>query len=1005
MNASSMLSASPDALDASEEPSSEILPAGSTAIESFIDAMPAAVWAKDFQGRYLFANAAYPQFFEIHPQLTIVGHSDSDFFSAEDAAAFVAKDRQVIESGLCEQFYEPVHLESGIKHVLTLKFPLRDVLGAPYAACGMCFDISDSVQLRESLEQINNHLTVRSQQLLALSRSRAIDDGDLAASLRLIVSAAAAGLDVARVSVWLWDESRESLVCCHSHDARIGHAQNDSTRIRRSDFPDYFAALDTQRSIDADDAQHDPRTAELDKAYLQAEGISSMLDTPIRLAGQTAGVLCCEHTGRRRSWSEQEESFAAALADSIGRTLVAQHRQQADAALRDLNHQLEARVAFETREARRAETEARNARQQLKDITDHMPGTVYQMLWQGPGQFRFFYISEGIVRLTGVKAETFIKQPDQALLMVYHEDLAGLIAAIDAAALLPGQPIDHSFRVSNPQTGKLHWIQSQSRGVELPEGGVLFNGSFTDITARKQLENAVAENERLLKAAMAASQDGIWEWNLITDDVYFSDNWFRQLGYAPGQMPMRLDTFTQLLHPDDAQAAFTAVATTVEYVRDIGYSAEFRLRRSDGRWQWMLGRGNVSERAPDGRALRLTGTNVDIDDRKLLEESLAVATRTAQEASKAKGDFLANMSHEIRTPMNAVIGLAHLLAGTPLDAVQSDYLNKLRGASHTLLALINDVLDLSKIEAGKLLIEHAPFNLLTALDQLQLLVGSQAAAKGLSVRAECEPGMPELLLGDALRLGQVLLNLTGNAVKFTEQGSVTVQVTRLASASEEAHLRFAVCDTGIGIDASRVAALFQPFEQADASTSRRYGGTGLGLAICRQLVSLMGGTMGVESTLGVGSTFWFTARFGLADASTWKPAIPVEVRDTTPLRGLRVLVAEDNDINLEILTELLSRVGVEVQAARDGGEAVQACAKGWPQLVLMDMQMPDIDGLAATVMLRQDARFAALPIIALTANAMSEDRDRCLAAGMNDHLPKPIDVDDLYAMLEYWRPK
>lgn len=1005
MNESPVLPPSSDVLDAIEVQMNTLLSSSGATIETFISAMPAAVWAKDIEGRYLFANAAYRQFFEIHPQATIVGRTDVDFFSAEDAATFRAKDREVIHSGLYEQFHELVHLESGIKHVLTLKFPLRDACGVPYAACGMCFDISDSVQMRETLEQINDRLTVRSQQLLALSRSTAIDEGNLAASLQLIVSAAVAGLDVARVSVWLWDEPRESLVCCHLHDVRADYTRNDSTRIRRSDYPDYFAALETQRSIDADDAQHDPRTAELDKAYLQAEGISSMLDTPVRLAGQTAGVLCCEHTGPARRWTEQEESFAAALADSIGRTLVAQHRQQADAALRDLNQQLEARVAVETREARRAEAESRNARQQLKDITDHMPGVVCQILWQGPGQFRIFYISEGIVRLTGVQPEIFIKDALKALQVVYHEDLPGLISGIDAAALLPGQPVDHTFRVHNPQTGKLHWIQTQMRGVELTEGGVLFNGSFIDITARKRLENIVAENERLLKAAMAASLDGVWEWSLSTDDVYYSDNWFRQLGYAPGEFPMRLETFTQLLHPDDAQATFTAVAVTVESPRDTGYTAEFRLRRRDGSWQWTLGRGNVSERAADGRALRLTGTNVDIDERKRLEESLAIATRTAQEASKAKGDFLTNMSHEIRTPMNAVIGLANLLGDTPLNAVQSDYLSKLRGASHTLLALINDVLDLSKIEAGKLTIEHAPFKLATTFDHLWTLVSPQATAKGLTLKHEAETDIPEFLLGDALRLGQVLLNLTGNAVKFTERGSVTVQVNRLASASDEVHLRFAVRDTGIGIDPARAAALFQPFEQADASTSRRYGGSGLGLAICRQLVSLMGGEMGVQSVPEAGSTFWFTARFGVAEASAWLPVAPALVVDTTPLAGLRVLVAEDNDINLEILTELLRRVGVEVQAARDGGEAVQICSSGWPQLVLMDMQMPDIDGLAATIMLRQDARFAALPIIALTANAMSEDRDRCLAAGMNDHLPKPIDVDDLYAMLEYWRPK
>lgn len=354
--------------------------------------------------------------------------------------------------------------------------------------------------------------------------------------------------------------------------------------------------------------------------------------------------------------------------------------------------------------------------------------------------------------------------------------------------------------------------------------------------------------------------------------------------------------------------------------------------------------------------------------------------------------------------MNAVIGLAQLLADTPLSAQQQGYLDKLQGASQTLLALLNDVLDLSKIEAGKLRVEHAPFSLAAVLDRLCLLAGPQSDSKGLSLLREIGEDIPDALLGDALRLGQVLLNLVGNAVKFTEQGSITLRLTRLMSPDNEAHLRFTVQDTGIGIEPARLGELFQPFEQADSSISRRYGGTGLGLAICRQLVALMGGEMGVASVPGTGSTFWFTARFGLADA-VGEALPPPADSDPSPLQGLRVLVAEDNDINLEILTELLHRVGVEVRAARDGGEAVQICAGGWPQLVLMDMQMPDIDGLAATALLRTDDRFAALPIIALTANAMSEDRDRCLAAGMNDHLGKPIDVDALYAMLNRWRPR
>ncbi|MES2883283.1 MAG: PAS domain-containing protein [Pseudomonadota bacterium] len=972
-------------------------------VDDFIHTLPAVIWAKDIRGRYLFANAAYLKFFEL-PQQAIVGRTDDDFFSSADAAAFRTKDREIITRGHSEQFYEPVHLASGTKHVLTLKFPLLDHKGQPYAACGMCFDITDLVCLREGLEQTNSSLTLREQQLLALSRSPAIDAGELPDSLRLIVAAAVAGLAVARVGVWLWDEPRESLSCVHLYDRREGHSDNHDTRISRRDYPRYFEALDEERPITAHDAVHDPRTADLAKDYLLPEGIGSMLDTPIRLDGETAGVICCEHVGPPRDWSEPEASFAATLANTLGRTLVAQRRQQADNALRELNQRLEARVTQEICEAQRAGAEAEAARQQLKDVTDHMPGAAAQLLWLSPGRFRFLYVSEGIAQMTGIPSETYLESVEKVLQVIQPDDLPGLLAGIDASAMLPGTAFEYQFRARHGLTGELYWILLQSRSRMAAGGEVMFYGSFTDISARKKLEDAVAESERLLKAAMSASRDGIWEWDLATDRVYYSPRWFAMLGYADQQMPYQLSTFTGLCHPDDQASVFNQIARTIESREEIPYSAEFRMLCADGSWRWVLGRGTVSERDRNGQVLRLTGTNADIDLQKQFEHKLELSSSEAQSASKAKSDFLANISHEIRTPMNAVIGLAQLLADTSLSPQQQGYLDKLQAASHTLLALLNDVLDLSKIEAGKLRVEHAPFSLAAVLDNLCMLAGPQSDSKGLSLLREADSNIPDALLGDALRLGQVLLNLVGNAVKFTEQGRITLRLTRLQSAESEAHLHFAVEDTGIGIEPGRLGELFQAFEQADSSISRRYGGTGLGLAICRQLVTLMGGEMGVESAPGTGSTFWFTARFGLADAASISLPPPAST-DLSPLKGLRVLVAEDNDINLEILTELLRRVGVEVRAARDGGEAVQACTEGWPQLVLMDMQMPNIDGLAATAMLRADGRFAALPIIALTANAMSEDRERCLAAGMNDHLGKPIDVDALYAMLNRWRPR
>ncbi len=606
--------------------------------------------------------------------------------------------------------------------------------------------------------------------------------------------------------------------------------------------------------------------------------------------------------------------------------------------------------------------------------------------------------------MTGISVHTFMHDPARVLSAILPEDLPGLLAAIDAAALEHNQPFEYSFRIRHAVSHELRWLQTQSRPGLLADGSVLFNGSFTDITTQKQLEAKVLDSQRLLKAAMDASMDGIWEWNLSNDEVLMSDAWFRQLGYEPGELPQRLDTFTRICHPDDVEPVFAAIAAIVEQPDGPGYSVQCRLRRKNGSWQWMLARGNVSQRDLDGRTLRLTGINTNIDAQKRSEEALANATRVAEDAARSKSDFLASMSHEIRTPMNAVIGFAELLRVSDLKPGQQQQLDKLLTASHSLLGIINDILDHSKIEAGKLLVENTPFSPAIALDHLHCILAPAASTKHLALHIEVPADLPEVLLGDSQRLGQVLLNLVGNAIKFTERGEVRLVVSWQPTTAGAVQLRFVVRDTGIGIDPERTAKLFQPFEQADPSISRRYGGTGLGLAISHRLVSLMGGEMGVESRPDAGSTFWFSLPFGIA-ATPLAPLAAKAPLDTTTLRGLRVLVAEDNDINLEILNELLIRIGIEVRSARDGGEAVAACAEGWPQLVLMDMQMPDIDGLTATTMLRQNVRFAALPIIALTANAMQEDRLRCLSAGMNDHLGKPIDVEDLYAMLMRWRPK
>jgi PAS domain S-box-containing protein len=461
---------------------------------------------------------------------------------------------------------------------------------------------------------------------------------------------------------------------------------------------------------------------------------------------------------------------------------------------------------------------------------------------------------------------------------------------------------------------------------------------------------------------------------------------------------------SRILYPDDDTWAAFGEAAYRSLSTGGSYRAEVSMVRRDGTPLWIDASGSLLS-AETGESMWLLADITAIHAAKVEVER---ARDRAEEATRTKSAFLANMSHEIRTPMNAIIGLTHVLrTANPLPQ-QAQRLEKIDVAGRHLLSIINDILDLSKIEADQVQIESTDFHLSAILDNAQSMIADQARQKGLQVTLEPD-GVPAWLRGDPTRLRQALLNYAGNAVKFTEKGTIAIRALLLEEQEGKLQVRFEVQDTGIGIPQDQQARLFKDFEQADASITRKYGGSGLGLAITRRLASLMGGQAGVDSTPGKGSTFWFTAQLarghGVDPTAVDTSGLDAAATLRNRFGGTRVLLVEDNEVNREVALEVLHSVGLAVDTASNGQEAIDKVRLSPYDLILMDMQMPGMGGLEATRVIRSLPAWSTKPILALTANGFAEDREQCRLSGMDDLLVKPVDPPALYRTLLEWLTK
>ncbi len=780
------------------------------------------------------------------------------------------------------------------------------------------------------------------------------------------------------------------------------------------------------------------------------------------------------------------------------------------------------------RAARRAEEELRSNRELLEGVVEHNRALLY--VKDDKGAYRL--VNRRWEEIVGIARVDVIGKDDLELM----PHVAAQIMAHDRQVLSTGQPLE--VEEIGPD-GRVYL----SVKFPLRDGAGNFVGLCglsSDITERKQLEKVLADSEARLRTMLEDSPAGV---GILSPDsrTLFCNRKLAQLIGLPREQIVGTAFDQYWVRPEDSEQTKADLAEDGEIL-----DRETQLRRSDDSVIWVLLSARMIEL--EG-GLSMVAWFYDITERRAAEAAMREARDLAEEAARIKSDFLANMSHEIRTPMNAIIGMAHLIQKTELSARQRDYVNKIQQSGQHLLGIINDVLDFSKAEAGRLVIERIEFQLPNVLNTVANLLSDRAAAKGLSLLFDVDSAVPDSLIGDPLRIGQVLINYVNNSIKFTEEGQISVIVRVIEETDKDVLLHLAVRDTGIGMTPEQQARLFESFQQADSSTTRRYGGTGLGLAISKKLADLMGGSVGVESIEGKGSTFWFRARLGKGEARRkalesvvefegrhvllvddnadsraelsdllaamgfvvgevssgpqaldeianadlrgegfeivfldWRmPGMDgVEVArkirmldlKTQPrlvmctaysrtdvmqaaeaagfdeilikpvngstmfdaamralhrdqpasdrrrvvepsatqlarvegIRGARILLVEDNELNQEVAKALLREEGLIVDVAVDGRQALENIARNHYDLVLMDMHMPVMDGVTATRELRKNPKYAALPIVAMTANVMENDRQLCLDAGMNDHVGKPIEPEQLLAALIRWIP-
>ncbi|MDT8445800.1 MAG: PAS domain S-box protein [bacterium] len=1169
-------------------------------LQAILDNSPALVYMKNIEGRYQMVNQPWCELLGV-TQESSLGRDDLELFGSEMGPQFAQNDQLVLDSRQTMQFEEKAPHADGTEHTyLSYKFPLIDEEGIPWAVCGISTDITERLgaeeEVRRSQQQLKALFAALPVGVVMIDPAGRIAEANQISEAILGVSADEHKQRNLNSQAWVIERPDATVMPPEEYPANralvegvevknvemvVHRPQGDRVWINTSAAP-IPAEAGGGVAVAFEDVTH---RKELERALSEeGERLRQILDTsPVGVAISSEDVfkfanpkmmeLVGIEVGKKSPQIYVEPKERDYVIEQVQQQGILQNYevqvygpegQIRDVLITYMKYQYQGAPALlgwlvDITDRKQAEQELWQAKQAadhanfLSDIALEITGSGYWHVdYSDP---EYYYQSERAAKILGDPPKPdgryHLQEEWFTHLVEANQEIADHTAERYQGAI-EGKydSYDAVYAYKRPVDGQIVWVHANGKLVRADDGTIRYMyGAYQDITQQKLADDAIKaaqqeaqEAKQRLEIALESAKMGTWKYLPQENRLEADSGTIRLYGLEDVTLDGTLGQWFTYVDPEDAQQIGALMAETMSH-QICDYQATFKVNKPNQQVMHIMSSGKFTY-GEQGEPLEATGLVWDISEIKEAELALAKAKEAAEEATKAKSDFLANMSHEIRTPMNAIIGMAHLASLTELKPKQQDYVTKIQNSANALLRIINDILDFSKIEAGRLDMEQVPFMLDEVVDNLATLNNIKAHEKGLEFLIDVDPVLPHYLNGDPLRLGQVLLNLVSNAIKFTAEGEVTVAVKLLEKKEQNIFLEFSVQDSGIGLTEEQRGKLFQSFSQADGSTTRKFGGTGLGLAISKRLVEMMGGKIWVESEPGKGSRFIFTAHFGIPEDMPLRPALSVDLRglkvlvvddnqasreiieeslkalqlevgqaasgdeaiaalkdadasapyqlvmmdwempgkngietakaiQSDPnlqhlptvfmvtaygrdevmqeataagfeeflvkpvtqstlfdalmrtfgqgpakiakrrvetldprtlagLKGLNILLVEDNEVNQQVATELLEMAGIKVQIASNGRIAVEKAAGGAFDLVLMDIQMPEMDGYQATQAIRKDPSKADLPILAMTANAMEGDREKCLEAGMDDHIAKPINPNELFDALARW---